>query len=163
MKQRELTGRTVLIYMVAFFGVIGAANAFLIHAATSTFGGVEVESSYRAGLKFQQELDAARAQDALNWSVSARLARRAAGDAELSLTVRDRNGVPLSGLEAAARLTHPADSRRDHAILLKTVGAGRFAGLTEAETAQWDLLIDLTRDGKTVFRSRSRIDLRSTP
>jgi nitrogen fixation protein FixH len=163
MQQRELTGQTVFLCLLAFFGVVGGVNAVLIYAATSTFGGVEVASSYKAGLRFQQELDAARVQDALHWTVTARLERRAGRDAELSVSVRDRDGKPLSGLDAFARLAHPADARRDHVIALKAVGAGQFAGVADAEPAQWDLLIDLSRGGRTVFRSKSRVELRGTP
>jgi nitrogen fixation protein FixH len=157
MKQRELTGRAVFICLVAFFGVVAAANALLIRVATSTFGGVEVDSSYKAGLQFQHELAAAREQDALHWRVTARLDRRAAGDAELTLSVRDRDGAPLSGLQAVARLEHPADSRHDQVIAMRPSGPGSFTGATGAGSAQWDLLIDLSRDGRTLFRSKSRI------
>lgn len=163
MKQRELTGRTVLFCLLGFFGTILVANVVLIRAATSTFGGVEVDSSYRAGLRFQQELDAVRAQDALHWSVSARLERRAGGQTELSLSVRDRDGAPMSGLEATAHLAHPADARRDHGIALASAGPGLFVGSTDAEAAQWDLVVNLSRDGRDVFRSRSRVQLRGTP
>jgi nitrogen fixation protein FixH len=163
MKQRELTGRTVFVCLLAFFGVVAAANAVLIRAATSTFGGVEVDSSYKAGLRFQQELDAVRAQDALHWSVSARLERRSGGEAKLSLSIRDRDGRPLSGLQAVARLAHPADARRDHAIAMHPAGPGLFTGVTDAEPAQWDLLIDLSRDGHNMFRSKSRVELGRAP
>jgi nitrogen fixation protein FixH len=159
MKQRELTGRTVLICLIGFFGVVAAVNAVMIRAATSTFAGVEVDSSYQAGLRFQHELEAVRAQDARHWSVTARLARRADGAAELTLSVRDRNGAPLPGLEAVARLEHPTDARHDHAIAMQPTGPGAFAGATPAEPAQWDLLIELSRDGRTLFRSKSRVDL----
>ena len=159
-KQRELTGRTVMICLAAFFGVVAAANAVLIRAATSTFGGVEVDSSYKAGLKFQKELDAVRAQDALHWSVAARLERRADGEAELALTVRDRAGAPLSGLTALARLEHPADSRHDHAIALAPAGPGVFTGAVAAEPAQWDLVIEIERDGQSLFRSKNRVGLK---
>lgn len=159
MGQRELTGRTVFICLVAFFGVVAAANAVLIRAATSTFGGVEVDSSYKAGLQFQQELDAVRTQDALHWSVNARLERRPDGDAGLTLTVRDRAGAPLSGLTAVARLEHPADGRHDHTIAMQPAGPGVFSGVTAAEPAQWDLVIDLERDGASLFRSKSRVGL----
>lgn len=160
MKQRELTGRTVFFCLLAFFGVVAGANAVLIRAATSTFGGVEVQSSYAAGLRFQQELAAVREQDALHWSVSARLERRSGGDAELLLSARDRNGAPLSALEVVARLAHPTDARHDHVIAMHSVGPGQFTGVTEAGPAQWDVLIDLSRDGHTMFRSKSRVELR---
>src|SRR5262249_61393294 len=64
---RELTGRTVFVCLVGFFAVVAAANAVMIRAAVSTFGGLETESSYQAGLVFAREEAQARSQDALHW------------------------------------------------------------------------------------------------
>ncbi|MPZ59187.1 MAG: hypothetical protein GEU91_22410 [Rhizobiales bacterium] len=61
-KPKELTGRAALFCFLGFFGVVIAVNAVMIRAATTTFGGVETASSYKAGLAFKQEIAAARAQ-----------------------------------------------------------------------------------------------------
>ena len=47
--QRPLTGRTVLICLIAFFAVVAIVNGIMIRAAISTFGGVETGSAYQAG------------------------------------------------------------------------------------------------------------------
>ena len=49
----------MLVCLVAFFGVVAAVNAVHDPAAVSTFGGVETESSYQAGLAFSREIAAA--------------------------------------------------------------------------------------------------------
>ena len=59
--QRELTGGKVLLWLVAFFGVVFVVNGVLVRAAISTFGGVETLSSYKAGLQFEQEVGLVRA------------------------------------------------------------------------------------------------------
>jgi nitrogen fixation protein FixH len=161
MRTHELTGRTVLIALVAFFAVIGAVNGVMIYFATSTFGGVEVASSYKAGLKFQDELEAARAQDARHWRVDARLERGRDGQAEVTVTLADAGGKPISGVMVAARLNHPADARRDHDVALAAAGPGVFTGTTDASlSAQWDLVLDVSRDGESVFRSKGRVGLK---
>ena len=161
MRQPELTGRTVLIALLGFFAVVGGANAVLVYAATSTFGGVEVASSYKAGLKFQDELAAVRAQDALHWQVDAKLDHRADGAAEVTVSLRQPNGFPVTAVDVAARLAHPADARRDHAVDMRAAGAGLFKGVSDAElTSQWDLVIDVTREGRNLFRSKSRVGLK---
>ena len=103
-RAKEVTGRTVFVCLVAFFGVIAAANAVMIRAAVSTFGGLETESSYQAGLAFEREAAQARAQDSLHWQVDARLAPLRGGAATLVIDARDAAGAPLHGLIAAARL-----------------------------------------------------------
>ena len=59
---RRLTGRGVLLWLFAFFGVTFAVNGAFIYFAVSTFPGVEVASSYKAGQEFEGEIAAGRAQ-----------------------------------------------------------------------------------------------------
>jgi len=159
-KRREVTGKHVLFCFLGFFGLVFAANAVLVKAATSTFGGVQTNSSYKAGLVFEQDIARAEQQDALHWQVQGKLSRSGAGEAALDLSARDAKSIPLAGLTAHARLAHPADERLDHAIALDTIGAGQFRGVAQAQPGQWDLIVDLYRGETRVFRSRSRVTLR---
>jgi nitrogen fixation protein FixH len=159
-KTRELTGKHVLLCLLGFFGVVFAVNAVLVKAATSTFGGVETSSSYKAGLMFEQEVARAGQQDELQWQVAGKLTRDKAGEAVLDISARDARGAALAGITARARLAHPADERLDHVIALERTNAGRFHGETQAQPGQWELIVDLYRDDARVFRSRSRVTLR---
>ena len=159
-RTKEVTGRTVLVWLVAFFAVVAAVNVAMIRAAVSTYGGLETESSYQAGLAFARETADARAQDALHWRVDARLSPAGAGATGLMVDARDADGRPLRGLAATARLVHPADQRDDHAVALRETGPGEFRGTALAAAGQWDLVIELAREGKRVFRSRNRVLLR---
>jgi nitrogen fixation protein FixH len=158
---REVTGGKVLLWLVAFFGVVFAVNGVLVQAAISTFGGVETQSSYKAGLMFGQEVAKAERQDAHHWQIDGKLVRDRAGEAVLDITARDEKGVPLTGLKAVARLAHPADERLDHVFELARTGAGAFHGQVQAQPGQWELLVDLYRGDDRVFRSRSRVTLQS--
>jgi nitrogen fixation protein FixH len=156
---REVTGRTVLICLLAFFGLIAAMNAVLIRLAVSTFGGVETENAYQAGLNFSREIAAAEVQDGLHWQVKATVS----ADPEttvVELVARDADGRPLAGLDASARLVHPTDRRGDIVVPLNERTTGMFHGQVAAAHGTWTLVIDLLRDGNRVFRSRNRIYLR---
>ena len=157
---RELTGRAVLWCLLGFFAVVIGINAAMVRAATSTFGGIETESSYKAGLQFSQELAAAHHQAARHWQVSGTIARDAAGDAVLDVRVRDRNGASLTGLTLVAQLAHPADARLDRIVPVRERSAGAFRGSVPAEAGQWDLMLDLYRGGERLYRSKSRVGLR---
>jgi len=159
-KTRELTGRHVLFCLLGFFGVVFAVNAVMVKAATSTFGGVETSSSYKAGLMFEQDVARAGQQDELRWQIGGKIARDKAGAAMLDISARDAKGVPLEGITAQARLAHPADERLDHVIALDRTNAGLFHGQAQAQPGQWELIVDLYRGEARVFRSRSRITLR---
>jgi len=159
-KPRELTGKHVLCCFLGFFGLVFTVNAVMVKVATSTFGGVETTSSYKAGLMFEKEIARVEQQDALHWQVRGNLGRSRAGEAVLDLSARDAKGVPLGGLAAQARLAHPADERLDHVIVLNAIGAGQFRGETQAQPGQWELIVDLYRDEIHVFRSHNRLTLR---
>src|SRR4051812_21760361 len=129
MKQqpRPLTGRTVLFCLLGFFGTVALANAILVRAAVSTFGGVETSSSYQAGLAFARNAAAARAQDDLHWQVKADV--RLSGDAIIvEIDARDATGHPLEGLEASVVLHHPTYRRADQTISVGESTSGRFRG-----------------------------------
>ncbi|MEJ2432960.1 MAG: FixH family protein, partial [Pseudolabrys sp.] len=55
-KPREVTGRTVLFWLVGFFGLVFVVNGFMADAAISTFAGVDTPSSYKAGQMFEGEI-----------------------------------------------------------------------------------------------------------
>jgi nitrogen fixation protein FixH len=155
----QVTGRMVFAGLVAFFGLIAGVNAFMIYAAISTFGGVETESSYRAGLAFAREAATVEAQDARHWNVTAKAAFE--GNATVvEVTARDASGWPMTNLAATASLVHPTDRRADHAVPLVSEGAGRFRGTTVANAGQWDLVIELSRADERLFRSKNRVWLR---
>ena len=155
----RVTGRMVLAALVAFFGLVAGVNAIMIHAAISTFGGLETESSYRAGLAFAREAATVEAQDARHWTVTAKAAIE--GDATVvEVMARDASGQPIANLAATALLVHPTDRRADHAVPLASDGAGLFRGTTAAGAGQWDLVIELSRDDERLFRSKNRVWLR---
>lgn len=64
---RPLTGRTVLICLIAFFGVVIGANLTLAKFAIDTLPGTEVDSAYSASLAYEREIGAAREQAARAW------------------------------------------------------------------------------------------------
>jgi nitrogen fixation protein FixH len=156
---RPLTGRVVLAWVIAFFAVVALVNAVMIRAALTTFGGVETASAYQAGQVFEREAAAARAQDARQWRVQANL-RRDGGDAVLEIKAHDAEGRALTGLSATAGLHHPTDARGDHAVPLAEAAPGRFSGAVAAAPGQWDVLIEFSRAGERVFRSRNRVVLK---
>jgi nitrogen fixation protein FixH len=154
---RPITGRTVLICFLGFFGIVFAMNFYMVRVAVSSFSGVETESSYKAGLSFKNDIAASQAQDSRHWSVDATLQR---GDnSGVVITARGPQGQALTGLTAEVRLAHPTDKRRDVVLELVELTPGQFKNLTPMPEGQWDLVIGLKREAETVFRSKSRISL----
>ena len=96
---RPLTGRIVLVCLIAFFGTVIGVNMLMMKFAIDTLPGTEVDSAYRASLAYRNEISAADEQSRRNWKVDAHVERRADGAATVRLDARDANGKPLSGLK----------------------------------------------------------------
>ena len=101
---RPVTGRMVLVCLIAFFGVVARRNALMIRAAVSTFGGVETASSYQAGLAFEREVAAARAQDERDWQVKAKVQP----DRRQRRWSRSTRAMPTAGRSPACEATRAA-------------------------------------------------------
>jgi len=157
--QRPWTGWTVLITLLAFFGVIFAVNGAMIYAALSTLSGTDTDSAYQAGLQYEQEVARAQAQDGRHWQVDAKLTPSATGE-RIDLSARDASGRPLSGMDALITFERPTDRRLDHSVSVIEDGAGRFHGSTALAAGQWDVVIELTHNGAEMFRSKNRVVLR---
>jgi nitrogen fixation protein FixH len=149
----------VLICLVGFFGIVAAVNAVMMVAAISTMSGLDSDSPYQAGLAFDEEIAAARAQQALHWQVDANV-ERDEGETLVEITARDADGTPLPGLGATASLVRPTDRRLDRQLAITQDGPGHFRGVTGTAVGQWDLVIELARDGTRRFKSKNRIVLR---
>lgn len=159
-RKRELTGKTVLICFVGFFGIVATVNAIMIRAAVTTFAGTETASAYKAGLGYKNEEAAAAAQAKLDWHVDGRFLHVASGETILTVDVKDKSQLPVYGIAVAARLAHPLNARLDRALELARMADGSFRGAAEAAAGQWTLTIDVTRDGERLYRTKSRVVLK---
>lgn len=157
---KPLTGSTVLVTLVAFFGVVIGVNLVLMRFAIDTMSGTDVDSAYRASLAYEREIRTAHEQDTRHWRVEAHIARSAVDSAEVRISVHDSKGAPLTGLDFSARLERPADKRADRTIALTEVEAGIYKGRAEGIlVGQWNLVLEGSAAGKRVFKSRNRVML----
>jgi nitrogen fixation protein FixH len=156
----RITGRFVLLAMVAFFGVVIGVNAIMARFAVATFGGVETGSSYKAGLEFKAEEDLAKAQADRHWSVDATVTSVSQGLARIDIRPRDAAGAPQAGLSLQLHLLHPTDARLDHTVAARETAPGVYSGTTAAAPGQWKLQIAFSQAGERLFRSTSRVILR---
>ncbi len=155
----RLTGWMVLLYLLTFFGVIFGVNGVMIYEALSTMRGVDTESAYQAGRMFEQDVAMLKAQDARHWQVDAKLTPTPDGT-RLELVARDEAGRVLTGMAAAANFERPTDRGLDRNITLTEDLPGQFHGETKLIAGQWDLVIEISRHGQQLFRSKNRVVLR---
>jgi len=155
---RVLTGRMVLAIVVCFFATVGTVNAVMMRFAMTSFRGEVVDHPYEAGLVFNSQIAAARAQAARHWRVEGHIDASAA-PRRIQVTARDGEGQPIRSLEMTAEFLGPVNNRRDRRVRLEEHGEGRYEAELSINPGAWDFDIIAARDGETLFRSRSRLRL----
>jgi nitrogen fixation protein FixH len=157
---KPVTGRTVFLSLLAFFGVVIAVNGVMSVLAISTMPGTEVENPYRAGIAYNAEINAAHDQAGRHLRVSGHIDRDAGGHASVNIEARDRASAPLAGLAITVRFMRPTDQRADRTVTLTERQTGSYRGeAIDVSAGAWDVEIEANRGGERVFRSRNRVVL----
>ncbi|MEL7528622.1 MAG: FixH family protein, partial [Pseudomonadota bacterium] len=155
---KAITGRTVLAWLICFFGVVFTANGIFLYLALGSFPGVVVDSSYEAGQAYNQEIAAAKAQAGLGWQVSSEIVRTSPDSAKLFVSAMDAQGTPLYGIAVTAVLRHPAQENEDVTAVLRADGGGRYVGdVDEVASGNWTLVLEIEQDGSRRFKSENRM------
>ena len=155
---KPLTGGKVLFMLVAFFGVVIGVNMIMMKLAILTLPGTDVDSAYSASLAYENEIVAARDQNARNWKVDAHVQRGADGGATLQVEARDNSGKPMSGLKFHGRFERPTDRRADLPVALAETAVGIYRGSAPLiAPGQWDLVIEGDAAGRRMFLSKNRV------
>jgi nitrogen fixation protein FixH len=157
---RPLTGRAVLMSLLAFFGIVIGVNGVMMALAIGTMPGLESEKPYQAGVTYNAEIETARAQAARRWTVASHVGRDSHGRATVRVEARDAEGAPVAGLTVTVRLMRPADKRADRSIRLNEHEAGTYLGeAADVAPGVWDAELEAARASERLFRSRNRVIL----
>jgi nitrogen fixation protein FixH len=142
----EIRGWHVMTALLAFFGVVIAVNAAFIVFAVRTFPGEDVRRSYLQGLRFNDTLEERRTQSELGWQAGAVLEEGEAG-VILEVTLRERDGAPLTGANLSGNLQWPTDAHLDRTLVFERAGAGRYIShLDDLSAGRWRLRARAQRD-----------------
>lgn len=141
-----------------------AVNVVLVAYAIGTFPGLETEDAYRKGIAYNDTLASARAQEARGWSIDVRYAPRAAAEpagavraGELVITLVDKVGEPIGGLDVSAALVRPTHAGLDTRVALAPRSLGEYRAETLLPLAgQWDVRVSARR-GDEDFQATRRI------
>jgi len=157
---KPLSGRTVLFALLGFFGVVIGVNVVMAALAIGTMPGLENETPYQAGIGYNAEIGAARAQAARGWKVASHVDRDADGRAAVMVEARDSDGAPVPGLAVTVRLVRPTDKRADRTVWLGEREAGTYLGAAaDVAPGVWDVELEAGRGSQRMFRSKNRVTL----
>jgi nitrogen fixation protein FixH len=156
----HLTGRGVLIWLFAFFGVILAVNSYFITVSTSTFRGEDEQKPYLQGVEYNQTLARHAAQAALGWQAAITATRLPGGDVRVEIQMRDTAGKPVAEPGLAGELRHPSDENRDRDLHLAQTAPGLYeARLSGVSPGVWDVMIHSSSE-RTPFDAERRLWVR---
>lgn len=154
-----LTGRHVVLSLIAFFGVIFAVNGYFLYAALSTHTGLIANEPYRKGLEYNDRIAAAEEQARLGWTDAA----EALPGAPIVFSLRDRTGAPVQGLMLRGFVGRPSTSQHDKPLAFRETEPGRYtADAGKLDSGNWMLNVEALGAGSNtvVYRARKRLWLK---
>jgi nitrogen fixation protein FixH len=153
---KTLTGRGVLIWLGAFFGIIFATNAVFITQAVKTFRGEDEQLPYLQGVMYNQTLDHRAMQKKMGWQASIAARRGSAGKVDVIVELHQRDGSPETQVTMTGELRHPADENRDRPLRFSEISAGVYrAELGGVAPGNWDVLVN--NQGGEPFQASRRL------
>ncbi|MFN0022729.1 MAG: FixH family protein [Parvularculaceae bacterium] len=156
----ELSGRHVLLMMLAFFASVIAVNAVFIAYAVRSFPGEQEKKSYRQGLQFNALLEERAAQAALGWRASIDDAAIAGDGFRIVVSLRSKDQSPLDGLNLAGALVRPASSDGEQALAFAPLGGGRYEAMVAVPRGAWDIAVTATSASGERFQFTNRVMVR---
>lgn len=134
------------------FLVIFAVNGVFIYKATRTHTGLVTQQAYEKGLDYDTIVENARTQDALGWQSTITL-----HDHQLSFTLQDASGDPVSCEQANAYLMRPTQSQLDFLQPLTQHEDGSYQSrLAMPQSGQWDITVSVLCN-KQSYQKRQRV------
>ena len=144
---KPITGKHVLVSLIAFFGVIIAVNFTMAYLANSTWSGLIVKNGYVASQSFDKDLARAKAQDAMGWKVE-----MSQTPDRVRFTFTDKAANKIEGLQVSGQLERPATARDDQAVTFSTIGAGVYSAPVKLAPGVWEIEIEAKGKDALVYR-----------
>lgn len=156
----RLTGRHVLIGLLAFFGTVMAVNAVMVTVALDSWTGLTTRSAYNDGLAYNKTIADVARQSALGWRVQTTVARigEPAADGSIAVRVtadpRDGAGAALAGSRVTVQFRHPILEANDFDATLTENANGRYEAVATLPTAGfWKLRVLVVDPMGQTYRS----------
>jgi nitrogen fixation protein FixH len=137
-----ISDRTIPALIIGFFFGLILLQGFFVFTAFRTFPGMVTDQPFQRGQQFNAILAESEAQAARGWAVAIRFDQPAGLEGPVIVTVRDREGRPVSG----ARVTVVAERLTRHAQAIPLT-------LTEAARGDYATALTLPIGGRWTFRA----------
>jgi len=147
-------------YFVLFFCVLTVIFAGFTYIAHVTHPGVVTEEAYEKGLHYNKLIARADAQAQLGWSSVIAISYPVPGKARLSLTLKDKEGMPVSQAAVAATMVRPARQSLDFRVELVEQSPGVYAAdLNPPVPGLWEVQVGAEK-GADSYQDVKRVELK---
>ena len=134
-----------------------AANGALIYFALHSKPALVDQRPFEDGRTYNRELAAAAAQGRLGWTATFDAPMRSGSSSPIVLTVADRAGMWVRGLDVELRVWRPVGSLPDLRLRLVEASPGHYAGTALLPLAgQWQFDV-VARSGAAEFAYAQRV------
>ena len=142
----RFTGWHMIGVVGLFFGTIITVNIVMAYNAISTFPGLNAQNGYVASQNYNRLLVDAAGQVATGWTSDV-----AVRNGRLAITLRDRDGKPVQGLDVSALVGRPASASGDRDVILAPIAEG-YRSVEPLGRGLWLAEIEARKFGKLVWR-----------
>jgi len=157
MAARTLSGRGVLLWLLAFFVPVILINVYFIVISVSTFSGEDEQKPYLQGVSYNQTLARREEQQHLGWRMSVSAQRSPAGKVDFDIVLRNADGTPRCGEKLSGELRHPADELKDKPLVMRPGQSCHYvARIDGVSRGAWDLVLS-TPANATPFEASARL------
>lgn len=140
---RSLSGRAVLLWLLAFFIPVIAVNVYFIIISVTTFRGEDEQKPYLQGVEYNTTIERRVEQEALGWKSTIAAQRLPSGAVQIAVSIRQASGAPESQVRLTGELRHPADETRDRPLTLVPLGDGQYrAEVPSVSKGAWDVIVN---------------------
>ena len=139
------------------FAVMLVANGIMITFAVRTWTGLGTEAPYEKGIRYNESLAAARAQDKLGWRHDIELQAMAPSTGRLVFVLSDADAQPIFADRVDVKLVRPTHEGWDFETELVSRGGGRYsADVAFPLAGQWEARFFAQR-GAESYQVRQRV------
>lgn len=161
--RKEKSGRGYLLIILAGFALVIAVNIGMVVVALDSFSGLETEDHYRKGIKYNDNVAAAKAQAEMGWQMSYEFdlvgQSEQTREGNVRVSFADRNGQPMTDLDVEVVYVRPVESGFDQTLTLTHREQGIYAGTVKLPKAgQWDMRVHAWQ-GDKAFQESHRVQI----
>lgn len=147
---------------VGGMSLVIVVNGTLAYFAVDSWTGIATQNHYTKGLNFDTNIEGAKRQAALGWTVKPELDFAPIGldksrAAALTVTASDRHNQPLDALSIRVKMVRPTHEGFDQTVTLQGQGNGQYAAdVTLPLPGLWEMRV-IAQNGEDAFQLQHRI------